>query len=101
MQCSKLKEIKGINKFNTNKVESMEVMFYFCNELEYLDLSNNTSNDTNMAGMFSHCTKLKNIKGINKFTAVKVNSTAEMFGSCKEIEYLDLSNFDNSNVNGM
>ena len=31
--CNKLKEIKGINKFNTNNVINMELMFQECNEL--------------------------------------------------------------------
>ena len=44
-ECHKLKQIKGINKFNTNIVTNMRVMFQECYELEYLDLSNfNTSN---------------------------------------------------------
>ena len=38
--CSKLKEIKGINKFSTSKVNDMNSMFYYCEGLEYLDLSN-------------------------------------------------------------
>ena len=43
-ECHKLKEIKGMNKFNTNQVTNMSGMFQSCNELEYLDLSNfNTS----------------------------------------------------------
>ena len=36
----KLKEIKGINNFNTSQVTNMKSMFNQCNELEYLDLSN-------------------------------------------------------------
>ena len=44
-QCLKLREIKGINKFMTNIVESTYAMFQLCIELEYLDLSNfDTSN---------------------------------------------------------
>ena len=39
-KCKKLKEIKGINKFKTNKVNNMKQMFKKCCELEYLDLSN-------------------------------------------------------------
>ena len=58
--CQKLKDIKGINKFNTNKVTAMRIMFQQCNELEYLDLSNfNTSKVTNMSWMFNNCNKLK------------------------------------------
>ena len=58
--CNKLKEIKGIEKFNTNKVADMNALFQACNEIEYLDLSNfNTSNVKNMALMFNKCHKLK------------------------------------------
>ena len=39
-KCHKLKEIKGINKFNTNNVTNMSTMFGECSILEYLDLSN-------------------------------------------------------------
>ena len=38
--CYKLKEIKGINKFNINNVTNMSTMFQACYELIYLDLSN-------------------------------------------------------------
>ena len=63
LQCSSLKEIKGINKLITNKVIDMNGMFQSCNELEYLDLSNfNTSNVNDMSGMFHECYKLKEIK---------------------------------------
>ena len=69
----KLKEIKGINKFNTSKVTDMCGMFYQCFELEHLDLSNyNTLNVIDMKLMFSECKKLKEIKGINKFNTSKV-----------------------------
>ena len=65
-QCHKLKEIKGINKFNTNKVTDMNSMFGECYELEYLDLSNfNTSKVTNMSWMFFNCNKLKYLNLLN------------------------------------
>ena len=60
--CSKLKEITGINKFNTSKVNNMGSMFYFCEGLEYLDLSNfNTSQVNYMGYMFYGCKKLKEL----------------------------------------
>ena len=65
--CKKLKEIKGLNKFNTNKVTNMSPMFQQCNELISLDLSNfNTSNVTDMSFMFFHCYKLEYLN-INNF----------------------------------
>ena len=51
--CHKLKRIEGLNKFNTLNVTNMKEMFQFCNELEYLDLSNfNVSNITNIESIF-------------------------------------------------
>ena len=100
--CKRLKEIKGINKFITNKVINMSAMFQLCGELEYLDLSNfDTSNVIDMCAIFNECKKLKEIKGLNKFITNKVVDMYGMFGSCGLLEYLDLSNFDTSNVNNM
>ena len=39
--CSKLKEIKGINTFNTFKDTKMDNMFLDCKELDYIIISNN------------------------------------------------------------
>ena len=65
-KCYKLKEIKGINKFITNKVTKMNSMFQECNELEYVDLSNfNTENVTDMSYMFCECNKLKYLNLLN------------------------------------
>ena len=88
--CNILKEIKGINNFNTNKVTNMKSMFQECNALEYLDLSNfNTSNATDMSWMFNGCNKLKQIKGINNFN---INKTTidEMFNDCDKLGILIL-----------
>ena len=44
-----LKEIKGVNKFNTTNVKNMRGMFQGCKALQYLDLSNfNTTNVSDM-----------------------------------------------------
>ena len=51
-ECHKLREIKGINNFNTIKVTNMCTMFQECNELEYVDLSKfNIVNVTDMIRM--------------------------------------------------
>ena len=65
-ECYKLKEIKGINNFNTNQVTNMKAMFNKCNKLEYLDLSNfDTSNVTDMGYMFYGCNNLKCLNLLN------------------------------------
>ena len=80
----------------------MSVMFQFCSELQNLDLSGfNTSNVTDMRGMFNYYNKSKEIKGLNKFITKKVIDMSEMFQYCFELEHLDLTNFDLSNVNNI
>ena len=74
-------------------------MFRNCKEIELLDLSNcDTSNITNMAGMFSGCTGLTAIIGLDRFVTDNVEDMDGMFELCCEIEYLNLSNFHTSNV---
>ena len=100
--CNKLKVIYGINVFKTNNVTDMKAMFKECNELKSLDLSNfNTKNVTNMGWMFNNCNNLKNIKGLEYFVTSKVIDMNSIFQLCKELEYLDFSNFDTSNVTNM
>ena len=71
--CYNLKELKGINKFNTSKVTDMSAMFQFCRELKCLDLSNfDTSNVLHMSYMFYECKKLEEIKGIDSFNTNNV-----------------------------
>ena len=74
-RCRKLKEIKGINNFNTSNAIVMNFMFQECNELKSLDLSN--------------------------FNTSKIISMCKMFNECFELEYLNLSNFDTNNVTDM
>ena len=101
-ECHKLKEIKGINNFNTSKVTNMRIMFQGCNELEYLDLYKfNTSEVKDMGWMFNECHKLKEIKGINNFNTSEVTNMSAMFQECYELEYLNLSNFNTHNVTDM
>ena len=78
-KCHKLKEIKGINKFNTSKVNNMRTMFQECKEIEYLDLSNfDTSNVTDMGWMFCNCNNLKSLN-LLKFELKNNCNTQNMF----------------------
>ena len=100
--CVKLKEIKGIEKFDTIKVTNMESMFKCCKELKSLDLKKfNTSEVLNMELMFGGCHSLKEIKGINNFKTNNVTNLRQMFQECNLLESLDLSNFDTSKVTDM
>ena len=97
--CIKLKEIKGINRFNTINVKNMSSMFQSCIELSSLDLSNfNTSNVLDMGWMFNECHKLKEIRGINNFNTYNVTNMNSMFNECNELVYLYLPNFNTFKV---
>ena len=70
----------------------MKYLFYRCESLEYLDLSNfETSNVENMECMFSDCSKLKEIKGINNFKINKNCKIEGIFDDCDELDYLTIS----------
>lgn len=105
-------------------VTNMTNMFYYCDSLTELDLSNfDTSNvtGTGMYSLFSGCAKLEtlNIKGfdtsgltelryvfsgcvrltsidVSSFNTSKVTNFYEMFKGCKSLTSLDVSNFDTS-----
>ena len=96
---SSAKEIKFSNKFNTLKVKNMQCMFYDSSSAT-LDLSSfNTSNVTNMAGMFASSQATK-IKGLNKFNTSNVTDMRSMFYK-SQATALDLNSFDTSNVTNM
>ena len=97
-ECHKLKEIKGINNFNTINIMYLNSMFQGCKSLEYLDLSKfNTMNVTDISFMFNQCHKLKEIKGINDFNFIKVIDKIGIFDECNELK--SLSEFNNVNIN--
>ena len=100
--CHVLKEIKGIEKFNTSKVKDMQYLFNECKNLINLDLTNfNTLNVINMNRMFNECHELKEIRGLNNFNTSKVNIMKAIFSECNKLLNLDLTNFDTSNVTDM
>ena len=67
-----------------------------------MDLSNlDISNATDICNIFFGCQNLKEIKGINYFNTINVNTMYGMFADCKKLEYLDLTNFNTSNVTDM
>jgi surface protein len=65
-----------------------------------LDLSSfDTSNVTDMSGMFANCIMLDSID-VSSFNTSKVTDMSDMF-LLAPVEYLDLSGFDTSNVTDM
>ena len=80
----------------------MRGMFELCKNLEELYLSNfDSSNVTDMAGMFLACHKIKQIHSTENLNTHKVKYYLLRFEECYELELLDLSNFDMSNATDM
>ena len=75
-------------------------MFYYCNKLSSLDLSNfNTEKVTNMSGMFFGCSALTTIYASDNFKTDKVTVSSNMFGGCTNLKGYDSSKIDHTYAN--
>lgn len=73
-------------------------MFYSCNKLTVLDVSNfNTVNVTNMYRMFHNCSSLISLD-VSNFNTKSVTSMDQMFKDCRKLTSLNLKNLDISKV---
>ncbi|MBQ9335275.1 MAG: BspA family leucine-rich repeat surface protein [Alphaproteobacteria bacterium] len=82
----------------TKYVTNMQGMFFGCQRLKKIDLSNvDTRSVTNMDNMFRGCINLKEIN-VSGFDTSNVKSMKGMFAYCQSLEQLDISNFNMSNV---
>ena len=99
--CSTLETITGLEYLNTANVTNMYRMFYECNKLSSLDLSNfNTANVTDMSGIFRYCNKLSSLK-LSSLNTTKVTDMSRMFSGCHRLSSLDLSKFNTEKVTNM
>ena len=91
-----------LSQLNTSEVTDMSNMFSRCSKLQNIfGLENfNTTNVTNMGGMFSGCNKLTTLD-ISNFDTSKVTNMVNMFRDCSSLTTLDVSNFDTSKVTNM
>ena len=86
---------------NTSNVTDMNGMFGLCSGLTSLDVSSfNTSNVTSMMGMFGNCSGLTSLD-VSNFDTSNVTDMSGMFGLCSGLTSLDLSNFNTSKVTNM
>ena len=69
-------------------------MFYGCNSLKNLDLSNlNTIKVKDMHSMFQNCSSLINLD-LSNLNTENVTNIHSMFAGCSSLTHLDLSNFN-------
>ena len=94
-------QIEGIEYLNTSEVTDMEGMFIGCESLTTLDVSHfDTGNVTDMGGMFCRCRSLTSLD-VSHFDTGNVTYMNCMFMSCELLTTLDVSHFDTGNVTDM
>ena len=87
-----------LTNFDTSNVTNMSGMFSGCAALTTLDLSNfNTANVTDFNNMFYGCSSLTSLD-LSNFNTANATSFASMFCECYALTTLDLSNFDTANA---
>ena len=95
---SSLETIDFGSCFDTSNVTDMSGMFADCFSLTNLDLSGfDTSNVANMSGMFYYCRSLTELD-VSGFDTGNVTDMSVMFYECESLTELDLSGFDTGNV---
>nr|CAI9749847.1 hypothetical protein WCOTENJF_WCOTENJF_CDS_0040 [uncultured phage] len=98
--CNSLTTL-DVSNFDTSNVTNMANMFSVCGNLTSLDVSNfNTSNVTDMKSMFYACHNLTTVN-LSNFNTINVTNMYSMFSVCGNLTTLDVSNFDTSNVTNM
>ena len=94
---SNLSEIEGIEYLNTSNVTDMEGMFDCCTRLTGLDVSHfNTINVTNMNSMFSYCVSLTNLD-VSKFDTGNVTNMGSIFSYCQSLTSIYVGDGWNTN----
>ena len=99
-ELKSLTSISGLENLNTTHVTDMSKMFYNCNNLSSLNLSQfNTGNVEKMNEMFYYCRGLNSLD-LSAFNTAKVNNMYRMFYYCFA-KTIDLSSFNTANVENM
>ena len=98
---TELTTIEGLEYLNTSNVTDMAGMFGHCYQMTSIDVSHfDTSNVTDMNAMFNMCTYLTSID-VSHFNTSNVTNMESMFNDCKKLTILDLSSFNTANVTTM
>ena len=96
-QCNSITNL-DLSNFDTRHVTDMSFMFSSCRSLTNINLSNiNTKRVTSMMNMFASCISLKNLD-LSSFNTKNVTFMHGMFSRCKSLSNLDLSNFNTKSV---
>ena len=85
-----LQKIEGLSNLDTTNVTNMSGMFAHCDGLTSLDLSHfNTAKVTDMSSMFEWCTMLTSLD-LSNFDMNKVTNRENMIAACFDLNHLIL-----------
>ena len=86
--CLRLEEIIGIGDLNLHTVKFIDHMFTRCKSLKHLDLSKwDVSKIESAYSLFSNCSSLEEIKGVEDEQWSKIPKKELMFNFCKQKVY--------------
>ncbi len=98
---SDLTEILGMQYLNTSEVTDMLGMFCGCTGLSSIDLSHfNTDKVVDMSSMFAGCNNLTTID-LSRFNTSQVTCFSNMFYECTALKSIDVSGFNTSQAVNM
>ena len=96
-----IESIAGLENLNTSQVTDMSGMFQGCCKLTSLDLSHfNTEKVVGVQDMFKSCKKIQALD-LSSFKTTNVKHMNSMFIACEALTSLDISHFDISKVTEM
>ena len=96
-----LSHLLRVDYLNIDNLDHMNLMFFNCTSLTYVDVSNwDTTNINNLASMFYGCGNLNNID-VSNWNTSKVTNMNHMFYSCSSLTSLDVSNWGTGGVTNM
>ena len=87
-----------VEKLNTSNVTNMEGMFIGCSQLTSLDTSRfDTAQVASMGSLFCLCSSLTSLD-VSSFDTSKVTNMTNMFHNCSSLTSLDISRFNTGEV---
>ena len=100
-EWNNLTTISGLENLNTSEVTNMTGMFSGSSSLTTLNLSGwDTSKVGKMSAIFYNCSKLTSLN-LSSWNTSKVEDMSRMFASCSKLTTLDLTGWDTFSVTNM
>ena len=96
-----LESVDGMEYLNTSNVTNMAGMFYDCHNLRDLDVSRwNTAKVTDMGGLFELCSDLRSLD-VDNWNTSNVTNMKSMFAVCSNLRSLNLTRWNTEKVTDM